>query len=83
MSPQTGSLAQAGRCEWLNMVLAEGGGDTAGAVRVMLTPGSEAQEGNDGREMVGAICSPASGWLLPHVSMVLSVQCAFTFRKSR
>ena len=59
MSPQTGSLAQAGRCKWHKMVSAERGGDTAGAVRVMLTPGSEAQEGNDGREMVGAICSPA------------------------
>jgi len=42
MSPQTGSLAQAGRCKWHKMVSAERGGDTAGAVRVVLTSGSEA-----------------------------------------
>jgi len=46
------------------------------------------QEENVGREMVGAICSPAElskcvGVVLTSVVDVLSVRCALTFRKSR
>ena len=87
-SPHPGSHAQAGRCEWHNNGVGRAcwghsGCGQSGAYTGLWGRKEMSAERWWARSAPLSSSASASGRLLPRVSMVLSVHCALTFRKSR